>query len=105
MVSISETCNVLCSNEITTFDKRTYTYDQSKGCPHVLAKDCSKKDLFTVFMKKDDSNQKIYTLVIKDKKNKGHVFVIDGMTVSYNGKVVQIQVSLECIYMKLMLKK
>ncbi|XP_031553924.1 uncharacterized protein LOC116290940 isoform X1 [Actinia tenebrosa] len=102
LYGITETCNVLLSNEITTFDKRTYTYDQSKRCPHVLAKDCSKKDLFTVFMNKDNTNQKIYTLVIKDKKNKGHVFVIKpDMTVLHNGKLVQISEGAEVDFSKI----
>ncbi|KAK3706994.1 hypothetical protein QZH41_014080, partial [Actinostola sp. cb2023] len=80
------------TDEIVTFDKRSYTYQQSTGCPHVLAKDCSKKDLFVVFLKKNDKNEKEVTVVVKDKKGRGHVFVIKpDLTVEHDGSVLQLK--------------
>ncbi|EDO44329.1 predicted protein [Nematostella vectensis] len=88
-----ETCNAIrATDEITTFDKKQFTYRPTTGCPHVLAKDCSKKELFTVFMNVTAESKKELTVVVKDRKGIGHVFVITPeMTVMHDGSPLQMK--------------
>nr|XP_006824894.1 PREDICTED: vitellogenin-1-like isoform X2 [Saccoglossus kowalevskii] len=56
-------------DEIKTFDDVSYSYKLSK-CEHVLAKDCSPDERFTVLISKKnlDSDNKITKIFVEDKK-------------------------------------
>ncbi|XP_071954131.1 vitellogenin-like [Antedon mediterranea] len=87
------TCTVNNFDNFTTFDGVNYRYRMPVTCPHILARDCSPEQLFTVLLHNrtmvDNTVKKVVTILVEDKK-----IILD----SHDNKTIKIQIDGENLW-------